>query len=131
MLDLKFFFIVELNLQHQAVQRLPLAKEFVGQEWMALTSEAFNSDIECIKACTAMMKSKHKFFKQDQTVKLTYAENPALSCPVEKLEDLDLNGFDENALVEIRITDLDDVWVARASVQAFSIDKPSVDRRLH
>lgn len=131
MLDLKFFFIVELNLQHQAVQRLPIAKEFVGQEWMALTSEAFTSDVECIQACNKLMKSKHKFFKQDQTVKLSYAENPALSCPVEKLDDLDLNGFDENALVEMQITDVDDNWVMRANVQAFSIDAPLVDRRLH
>ena len=131
MLDLKFFYIVELNLQHQAVQRLPLAQEFFGQEWLTLTSDAFTSDIECIQACKKLMKEKAKFFNKDQRVKLLFAENPALSCPVERLDDLDLGDFDPNALVEMTIIDIDEKWVMRSSVQVFSIDAPTIDRRLH
>jgi len=131
MLDLKFFYIVELNLQHRAVQRLPIAQEFSEQSWLALTSEAFTSDIECIAACKKLMKDKTKFFNEDQRVKFSFAENPALSCPIEKLDDLDLNGFNDDSLVEMYVKDVDDEWIMRSSVQVFSIDFPTVDRRLH
>jgi hypothetical protein len=131
MLDLKFFYIVELNLQHKATYRLPLASEFVGQDWLTMTSEAFTSDVECIQACKKLMTDKQKFFNKDQRVKLSYAENPALSCPVDKLDDLDLGDFDANSLVEMTIVDADDKWVMRSSVQVFGINAPSEARRLH
>lgn len=131
MQDLKFFYIVELNLQHQAIQRLPLAQEFVGQSWLTLTSESFNSDAECIAACKKFMKAKTKFFKEDQKVKFSYAENPVLTCPEDKLDDIDVGDFDENSLVAMDITDIDDIWVMRAAVQVFSIDFPSEARKLH
>lgn len=131
MYDLKFFYIVELNLQHQAIQRLPLAKEFADQSWLTLTSEPFTGDAECIAACKKFMKNKAKFFNEDQKVKLSYAENPALNCPVDKLDTLDLGDFDENALVAMNIVDIDDTWIMRAAVNVFGIDFPTVDRRLH
>ena len=131
MLDLKFFYIVELNLQHRAIQRLPIAQEFAEQSWLTLTSEAFTSDLECIVACKKLMKDKTKFFKEDQFAKFSYAENPVLSCPIEKLDDLDTKGFNDDSLVEMYIKDIDDEWIMRSSVQAFGIDFPTVDRRLH
>lgn len=131
MFDLKFFYIVELNLQHQAIQRLSIAREFAGQSWLTLTSEPFDSDAECIAACKKFMKAKAKFFNEDQKVKFSYAENPALNCPEDKLDELDLGDFDENALVAMNIQDIDETWIMRAAVNVFGIDFPSEARRLH
>lgn len=131
MYDLKFFYIVELNLSQQAIQRLPLAQEFEGQSWLSLTSSSYTDDATCIADCMKFMKQKTKFFLEDQHVKFSYAENPVLNCPEEKLDTLETD-FDENSLVAMTITDIDGMWIMRASVQVFGIDHSSINqRRLH
>lgn len=129
MFDLKFFYIVELNLQQQAIQKLSLAKEFAGQDWLSLTSEPFTDDASCIQACMKFMKNKTKQFKQDQSVKFSYAENPVLNCREEDVDTIDTGDFDENSLVSMMIEDTDGFWIMRASVQVFGLDHSVVNQR--
>jgi hypothetical protein len=129
MLDLKYFYVVELNLQQQAIQKLSLAQEFAGQDWLSLTSEPFTDDAECIKACMKFMKNKTKELKQDQSVKFSYAENPVLNCREEDLDSIDSSDFDENALVAMTIVDKDDFWIMRAAVMVFGIDHSEINQR--
>jgi hypothetical protein len=128
--DLKFFYIVELNLLHPAVSKIPLAQEFEGQSFLTLTSESFVDDEKCIKKLKKFMKAKAKMFSEDQRIKLNFAENPLLNCAESQLDKIDIGDFDEHALVSMDIKDLKDKWLMRASVMVFEVHLTN-SRTLH
>jgi hypothetical protein len=131
MIDLKFFYIVELNLQHPSIAKLTLSKEFKGQSWLTLTSACYENDKDCVDNLKQFMKVKtEEFNKGKQHVTCSYAENPYLHCAPEDIETLETD-FDENALVSMSITDFKDDWLIQAAVMVFGSEEEILYRRLH
>lgn len=124
MIDLKFFYIVELNLQHPQIAKLALSKEFNGQSWLTLTSSTYDNDAQCVEDLKSFMKAKASEFKHAE---VTYAENPHLHAEEGDYIDPD---FDENALVAMSIKDKKD-WLVQAAVLVFGSGEDIPFRRLH
>lgn len=135
MLDLKFFYIVELNLKHPALSELALVQEFQNQSWLTLTSLPHDNDKECVDKCMKFMKTKAKEINKDGTkVTFAYAENPHLHCDPDDVDSIDTDGFDENSLVTMSLTDLKDEWIIKSAVMVYGVDPgsiPRIDRRFH
>ena len=134
MLDLKFFYIVEINLKHPAVSHLAITKEFSNQSWLTLTSTAHTDDKQCVDACMKFMKAKAKeFIKAGTKVSFSYAENPHLHCAESEIASIDTEGFDENALVSMLIEDKKHDWLLQAEVVVYGINgmDSNTTRRLH
>jgi len=130
-MDLKFFYIVELNLKHPLISKFTLSKEFEGQSWLALHSQSYDTDKHCINNLKEFMKSKTKEFNSDgKKVACTYAENPYLSCAPEEIQTLETD-FDDNALVSMDIKDIKGEWLIKSAVLLFKSDKDSNPRRFH
>lgn len=130
MIDLKFFYIVELNLLHPSIAKLSLSKEFQGQSWLALTSACYENDKDCVDNLKRFMKIKtEEFNKGKRRVICSYAENPYLHCDPEEIDTIDTD-FDENALVSMSIKDFRDNWLIQAAVMVFG-NEETLYRRLH
>lgn len=129
-MNLKFFYIVELNLKHSQIAKLAITEQFKGQSWLTLTSDSFRNDKECVEACKKFMLAKTQELNQkEKKYTFSYAENPYLSCPKDELDTLETN-FDENALVSMGIEDQKGDWLIQAAVMVFGVDE-GINRRLH
>jgi hypothetical protein len=127
MMDLKYFYIVEINLTHPAVSHLAIAKEFHSQSWLTLTSTAHTEGQECVDNCMKFMKAKAKeFIKAGTKVTFSYAENPHLHCKEEEVDTIDTEGFDENALVSMTIEDKKNEWLLQAAVMVFGVESGGI-----
>lgn len=127
MIDLKFFYTIELNFQHPEIQKSKLYREFYAQKWVTFVSEEFSSDAKCVKELKKFMKEQTlKFKEQGAKVKCSFEVNPILALSVDELDSYD-GEYDENALVLMEIKDKND-WLLKGEVTIFGRD---LDTRLH
>jgi hypothetical protein len=125
-MELKFFHLVEINLEHPALSSSSAIKEFTGLSWLTLTSLPYSSDSECVDVCMDFMQHKLKEFEDDgYKPKLFYSENPLIDHePTEEDIDAFLEeecSFDDNTLIYTALEDATD-WMVRGSVMVYGVD---------
>jgi hypothetical protein len=126
-MELKFFHLVELNLEHPAIAASAIAKEVSGLSWITLSSKPFTTDKECIDQCVDFMRMKEKeYAAAGFTPNYVYSENPLLE---EEPTDEDFDAlaageecdFDDSTLIYTCLED-DTSWMIRGSVMVYGID---------
>ena len=125
-MELKFFHIVELNLEHKLLTDVRALQEYQNLSWLTLTSKPIAGDKEAMEQCMDFMQAKLKDFEDDgHKVKLHYSENPLLGTdPTDAdFDALDVEcDFDESTLIYASIEDKFGS-IIRSSVMVYGVDK--------
>lgn len=132
-MNLKFFYVIDYNLQNPLLNKLEISKAFPGFKQATVNSKAFESDIECIQAAVDMVQKKHLEIAVSGNLpsdSLVFSEfyNPEFAPDGEEDGDLteeDLELFEENSIAVFLLSEMETYdWLIKASVLIY--DKASV-----
>ena len=136
-MDLKFFYVVDVNTTNQKNLDLSVVREFAGHSDISLTSKSFENDEVCVNSCKAFLSKLVSKINKEHTdkVKLVFSVNPLLFCDESELDQIDCSDFDEHTIATLKVVEKSNESnsLFDASVLAYGVEENhnTVLRGLH
>lgn len=136
-MDLKFFYVVDVNTTNQKNLDLSVVREFVGHTDISLTSKSFENDEVCVNSCKAFLSKLVAKINTEHAdkVKLVFSVNPLLFCDETELDKIDCSDFSEHTIAILKIVEKanESNSLFNASVLAYGVEENHniVSRGLH